>query len=99
MHNILFVMAWLLAITCPFLPKKFLLFGTALFFACQLALWHFTLLAMSSPNWDDSAGDAFIPLLITFPSVLILGLLAARGAFFIFIIAFDKLYSALERRE
>ncbi len=81
MHNILFVLAWPLAMVCPFLPRKFLLLGAALFLACQLCLWHFTFSAMRSPGWDDSAGDMLIPAVVTLPLVLFACLTAVRGVF------------------
>jgi hypothetical protein len=80
MHNVLFLFAWPLAIVCPLLPKKRLLLEAALFLVCQLCLWHFTFLAMSSPSWNDSTGDMLIPAIITLPLVLFSCLIAARGA-------------------
>ena len=90
MHNVLFVLAWPLAIICPLTPKKWLLPGAMLFLAWQLCLWHFTFSAMSSPDWDDSVGDAFVPFVISLPLVLFFFLIAVRGLFTLFNRAIER---------
>jgi len=81
MHNVLFVLIWPIVLVCPFLPRRQFATGLLIFLACQAALWFSTTSAMSSPTWDDSAGDMFVPFLVIFPSALFVCLLIVRGLF------------------
>lgn len=96
MHNVLFVLIWPLALVCPFLPRRAVATGFLIFLACQAALWFSTISAMSSPTWDDSAGDMLIPVVILLPSALFMCLLIIRGLFMSASYAIDKLTGSSE---
>ena len=96
MHNVLFVLIWPLALVCPFLPRRSVATGLLIFIACQAAVWFSTISAMSSPAWDDSAGDMLIPVVILLPSALFGCLLIVRGLYMSASYAIDKLAGSSE---
>ena len=96
MHNVLFVLIWPLALVCPFLPRRSVATGLLIFIACQAAVWFSTISAMSSPAWDDSAGDMLIPFVILLPSAVFAFLLIVRGLFISASYAIDKLAESSE---
>ena len=79
MHNVLFVAIWPLALICPFLSRSRFVAGLIVFVACQTLLWISTMKAMSAPDWNESVGDAFVPLVIALPVPLFVALLVLRG--------------------
>lgn len=81
MHDVLFVLIWPLAALCPFLPRSRFVFGAILFMACEALLWHATMKAMSEPEWNESVGDVFVPLLLMLPVLVYAVLVVARVLF------------------
>lgn len=83
MHNVLFVAIWPLAMICPFLPRSRFAVGLAIFLVCQALLWHTTMRAMAAPDWNESVGDIFVPLVISLPFLAYMALVAVRVMFLI----------------
>ena len=83
MHNVLFVVIWPLAMLCPFLPRSRFAVGLAAFLVCQFLLWHTTMRAMAAPDWNESVGDIFVPLVISIPSFVFLVLVGVNVVFLI----------------
>jgi len=78
MHNMLFILIWPLAAVCAFLPRSRFVVGLAVFLICQCLLWYTTMTAMSAPDWDESAGDWLVPLVISLPVPAFVALILLR---------------------
>lgn len=78
MHDMLFVLIWLLTVVCSFLRGARFALGIITFIACQMLLWHSAMQAMSAPNWDESAGDWLVPIVITLPTPVFAALIMGR---------------------
>jgi len=83
MHNVLFILTWPLAAVCAFLPRSRFVVGFFVLLMCQGLLWYTTMKARSAPDWDESAGDWLVPLVISLPIPAFVALMLLRLIVFI----------------
>ena len=77
--DLLLIATSVLALPPAFMWRwKLFVVATAIFVVAQVSIFTYMSAQLTSPDWNDSASDMFIPLIALLPTLLFLALLAIR---------------------